>query len=226
LKLGGKLPNQHLRDRALQVAIAASQAEIEISKINNSIYTVNIPPDPELVAIEVQRLTKALNFTQGVNIQSQFKDGQVTITGLIEQPRMIPKITQAFTKIAGITTVSNATTILPPKISTRIYFPIWVTTLEPSDTEKLIEVQAFLDLYPDYNLKILVKNDNIGDRSISYQLGIKRAQTVRNALLQRGVNAKRLHISGIIDVSVQQPSDQMLRWVEFQPILKPMSVSN
>ncbi|WP_434687682.1 BON domain-containing protein [Pseudanabaena minima] len=226
LKLGGKLPNQHLRDRALQVAISASKAEIEISKINNSIYTVNIPPDPELVAIEVQRLTKALNYTQGVNIQSQFKDGQVTITGLIEQPRLIPKITQTFTKIAGITTVSNAATIQTPKISTRIYFPIWVTTLEPSDTEKLIEVQAFLDLYPDYNLKILVKNDNIGDRAINYQLGMKRAQTVRDALLQRGVNAKRLHISGIIDVSVQQPSDQMLRWVEFQPILKPMSVSN
>ncbi|OYQ62750.1 hypothetical protein B9G53_20570 [Pseudanabaena sp. SR411] len=226
LKLTGKLPNQHLRDRALQVAISSTKTEIANGKINNNIYTVNIPPDPELVAIEVQRLTKALNYTQGVNIQSQFKDGQVTITGQIEQPRLIPKITQSFTKIAGITTVSNAATILTPKLSTRIYFPLWVTTLEPSDTEKLIEVQAFLDLYPDYNLKILVKNDNIGDRAINYQLGMKRAQTVRDALLQRGVNAKRLHISGIIDVSVQQPSDQILRWVEFQPILKPMSVSN
>ena len=226
LKLGGKLPNQRLRDRALQVAIAASKADIADGKINNNIYTVNIPPDPELVAIEVQRLTKALNYTQGVNIQSQIKDGQVTITGQIEQPRMIPKITQAFTKIAGISTVSNAATILTPKLSTRIYFPLLVTVLEPTDTEKLIEVQAFLDLYPDYNLKILVKNDNIGDRAINYQLGMKRAQTVRDALLQRGVNAKRLHISGIIDISVQQPSEQMLRWVEFQPILKPMSVSN
>ncbi len=226
LKLTGKLPNQHLRDRALQVAIASTKSEIANSKINNNIYTVNIPPDPELVAIEVQRLTKALNFTQGVNIQSQFKDGQVTITGQIEQPSMMPKITQAFTKIGGISIVSNATTILTPKLSTRIYFPFWVTTLAPSDTEKLIEVKAFLDLYPDYNIKIFVKNDNIGDRAINYQLGMKRAQTVRDALLQRGVNAKRLHISGIIDISIQQPSDQMLRWVEFQPILKPMSVSN
>lgn len=55
---------------------------------------------------------------------------------------------------------------------------------------------------------------------------MKRSQTVRAALLQKGVNAKRLHISGIIDTSTHQPSDQMLRWVEFQPILKPMSVSN
>ncbi len=226
LKLTGKLPNQYLRDRALQVAISSTKAEIANSKINNNIYTVNIPPDPELVAIEVQRLTKALNYTQGVNIQSQFKDGQVTITGQIEQPSMMPKITQAFTKIAGINIVSNAATILTPKLSTRIYFPLWVTTLEPSDAEKLIEIKSFLDLYPDYNIKIFVKNDNIGDPSINYQLGIKRAQTVRDALLQKGVNAKRLHISGIIDISIQQPSNQMLRWVEFQPILKPMSVSN
>ncbi|GBO56814.1 hypothetical protein APA_5149 [Pseudanabaena sp. lw0831] len=226
LKLTGKLPNQYLRDRALQVAIVSTKSEIANSKINNNIYTVNMPPDPELVAIEVQRLTKALNYTQGVNIQSQFKDGQVTITGQIEQPSMIPKITQAFTQIAGITIVSNGATILTPKLSTRIYFPLWVTTLEPTDTEKLIEVQSFLDLYPDYNIKIFVKNDNIGDRAINSQLGMKRAQTVRDALLQRGVNAKRLHISGIIDISIQQPSDQMLRWVEFQPILKSMSVSN
>jgi outer membrane protein OmpA-like peptidoglycan-associated protein len=225
LKLTGKLPNQHLRDLALQVAIATSKSEIAHSKINNNIYTANIPPDPELVALEVQRLTTALNYTQGVNIQSQFKDGQLTITGQIEQPRMLPKITQAFTKIAGISTVSNAATILTPKLSTRIYFPLWVTTLEPSDTAKLIEIQAFLDLYPDYNIKILVKNDNIGDPAINYQLGMKRAQSVRDALLQRGVNAKRLHLSGIIDISIQRPSDQMLRWVEFQPILKPMSIS-
>jgi outer membrane protein OmpA-like peptidoglycan-associated protein len=226
LKLTGKLPNQHLRDRALQVAIASTTSEIANGKINNNIYAVNIPPDPALVAIEVQRLTKALNYTQGVNIQSQFKDGQVTITGLIEQPSMIPKITQAFTKIAGITLVSNGAAILTPKLSTRIYFPLWVTIIEPTETAKLIEVQTFLDLYPDYNIKIFVKNDNIGDRTINHQLGLKRAQAVRDALLQRGVNAKRLHISGIIDISIQQPSDQMLRWVEFQPILKSMPVSN
>jgi outer membrane protein OmpA-like peptidoglycan-associated protein len=226
LKLTGKLPNQHLRDRALQVAIASTTSEIANDKINNNIYTVNIPPDPELVAIEVQRLTKALNYTQGVNIQSQFKDGQVTIIGKIEQPSMMPKITQAFTKIAGISIVSNGITILTPKLSTRIYFPLWVTTLEPHDTEKLIEVQAFLELYPDYNINIFVKNDNIGDRTINSQLGMKRAQTVRDALLQRGVNAKRLHISGIMDISIQKNSDPMLRWVEFQPILKSMSVSN
>jgi outer membrane protein OmpA-like peptidoglycan-associated protein len=225
-KLSGKLPNQYLRDRALQVASKVTKTEIAIGNINNNIYTVNIPPDPELVAIEVQRLTQAFNYTQGVNIQSQFKNGQVTITGQIEQPRMIPKITQTFTKIAGITVVNNAATILIPKLSTRIYFPFLVTTLQPADATRLIEVQAFLDAYPDYNIEIFAKNDNIGDRAVNYQLGIKRAQSVREALLQRGVNAKRIHISGIIDISTQPQSDQMLRWVEFQPKLKPMSLSN
>lgn len=226
LKLLGKLPNQHLRDRAFQVAHETTNTEIAIAKINNSIYAVNIPPDPKLVAIEVQRLTKALNYTQGVNIQSQFNKGQVTITGQIAQPSIIPKITQAFINIAGITTVTNAAIITAPKLSTRIYFPINVTNLQPSDAEKLIEVQAFLDFYPDYNIKIFVKNDTIGDRAVNQQLGLKRAQSVREALLLRGINAKRLHISEIINTSTQQPSEQVSRWVEFQPILKSMSISN
>ncbi|TYQ26911.1 OmpA family protein [Pseudanabaena sp. UWO310] len=226
LSLSGKLPNQYLRNRAIQVATTSTTTEKAITKIDNNIYTVNIPPDPELVANEVQRLTKVLNYTQGINIQSEFKDGQVTITGQIDRPRLIPKITQTFTKIAGVTTVSNAATLLMPKLTTKIYFPFKITTLQPTDSEKLLEVQAFLDLYPDYDLQIFAKSDSIGDRLINYELGMKRARTVREALLQRGVNAKRLHISGIMDISVKQSSDQILRWVEFQPMLKPMSTSN
>ena len=133
---------------------------------------------------------------------------------------MVPKITQTFIKISGVTSVTNATTILIPKLSTRIYFPFGVTTLQPIDGEKLIEIQAFLDMYPDFNIKIFTKSDNVGDRSINYQLGIKRCQAVRDFLLQRGVNANRLHISGIIESSIQQPSDQLARWVEFEPTLK------
>ena len=220
IKLSGKLPNQNLRDRALQITNEATKSEIKIANISNNIYAVNVPPDPILVANEVQRLTKVINYTQGVNINSQFKDGQVTITGKIEQPSMVPKITQTFIKISGVTSVTNATTILIPKLSTRIYFPFGVTTLQPIDGEKLIEIQAFLDMYPDFNIKIFTKSDNVGDRSINYQLGIKRCQAVRDFLLQRGVNANRLHISGIIESSIQQPSDQLARWVEFEPTLK------
>jgi outer membrane protein OmpA-like peptidoglycan-associated protein len=220
LKLTGKLPNQDLRDRAFQVAIVAAKSEITTDKINNNIYAVNVPPDPILVANEIQRLTKALNYTQGVKINSKFQNGQVTITGQIEQPSLIPKITQTFTKIAGVTSVSNAATVLTPKLSTKIYFPFTVTTLQPTELEKLVEVTAFLDMYPDYNLQIFAKSDNLGDLAVNFQLGMKRAQTVRDALLQRGVDVKRLHISGIIGSSIQQTPNQVARWVEFQPMLK------
>lgn len=220
LKLSGKLPNQNLRDRALQVANEVTKTEIVIANINNNIYAVNIPPDPILVAAEVQRLTRVLNYTQGVNIATEFNNGQLTITGQVEQPSLIPKITQTFTKIAGITAVTNATILIVPKLSTRIYFPFGVTILQPSELEKLIEVKAFLDMYPDYSLKISAKSDNIGDRTVNYQLGVKRTQALRDALLKKGINANRLHISGIIEPSIQQPSDQIARWVEFEPTLK------
>ena len=221
LKLSGKLPNQSLRDRAFQVANQVTQTEFkaESGKINNQIYAVNVPPDPELVAAEVQRLTKVMNYTAGVNIQSVFNNGRVTITGQIEQPSMIPAITQTYTKISGIQTVTNATTISPPKLPTKIYFPFGVSDLQPTDLEKLVEVQAFLEMYPDYNIKILTKNDHLGDRLINQNLGQKRAQTVYNAILKRGVKANRLHISGIIEISAESDSNQMSRWVEFQPTL-------
>ncbi len=221
LKLSGKLPNQQLRDRAFQVAEAAAQSE---SKITNNIYAVNVPPDPELVAIEVQRLTKALNYTAGLQIATQFKDGRVIITGQIEQPSMIPKITQTYSKIAGVTTVTNAATLLTPVLSTRIYFPFGITDLQPIDLEKLIEVQNFLEMYPDYDINIFAKNDDFGNQMINNRLGEKRTQIVRSSLLKRGVKANRLHISGIIATSTQSPSNQTSRWVEFQPTLRKLIV--
>ncbi len=221
LNLSGKLPSQYLRDRAFQVVSESAQASnINNNNINNNIYAVNIPADPTLVAIEVQRLTKVLNYTAGVKIASQFKDGQVTITGKIEQPSMVPKIIQAYNKISGITTVTNAATILIPKLPTRIYFPFADTTLQTTELDKLLEVQTFLAMYPDYNINIFIKSDNIGGRTINYELGIKRCQAVRDSLLQRGINAQRLHISGIIETPVVQASDQVARWVEFEPTLK------
>jgi len=222
LQLSGKLPNQYLRDRALQVANEVTKTELKAGsgKINNQIYAVNVPPDPELVAAEVQRLTKVMNYTAGVNIKSEFKNGRVTIKGQIEQPSMISTITQTYAKISGVQTITNAATISIPKLPTRIYFPFGVTELQPTDLEKLIEVQSFLEMYPDYNIKILTKNDHLGDRAINQNLGQKRAQTIYTALLKRGVKANRLHISGIIEISAESDSNPMSRWVEFQPTLK------
>ncbi len=223
LQLSGKLPNQSLRDRALQVANEAAQTEFKegTAKINNQIYAVNVPPDPELVAAEVQRLTKVMNYTAGANISSTFSNGVVTIRGQIEQPSMIPTITQTYAKISGVQSVTNSTNIRIPKLLTRIYFPFAVTALQPTDVEKLVEVQTFLEMYPDYNIKILTKNDDFGDRAINQNLGKKRAEAVYNTLLKRGVKANRLHISAIIEISAESDSNQMPRWVEFQPTLKP-----
>jgi outer membrane protein OmpA-like peptidoglycan-associated protein len=164
-----------------------------------------------------------LNYTAGVNISSVYNNGQVIITGQIEQPRKIPAITQTYAKISGVHTVTNATRISIPNLATRIYFPFAITDLQPTDLEKLVEVQAFLDMYPDYNIKILTKNDHLGDRAINQNLGQKRAQTVYNTLLKRGVKANRLQISGIIEISAESDSNPMSRWVEFQPTLKSKS---
>ncbi|OIP77066.1 MAG: hypothetical protein AUK48_04580 [Oscillatoriales cyanobacterium CG2_30_44_21] len=217
LTLSGKLPS-HLRDLSLQVAIAATS--LPPNKINNRIYVTKVLPDPTLVAAEVQRITQALNFTQGVKISSQFQNGQVLIRGQVDQPRLVPQITQTYAKISGVVAVTNLIVIATPRLATRIYFPLAQTAIPTSEISKLIEVQAFLDLYPDYELKIYAKSDNLGDRAINYQLGMRRVQTVREALIQKGVSNKRLQLSGIIEPSALPSSKKSQRWVEFQPTLK------
>lgn len=227
LTLSGKLPSPYLRDQALQVTTNAAKRERAATlTVNNKIHVVNVPPDPALVAQAVQRLTQNLNSTEGIQIQTQLQSGTVTILGQVEQPQQIPKITQAFSKIAGINIVSNAIAIQLAPLTTRIYFEFLSTTISPQELGKILEVKAFLERYPEYHINIWAKSDNIGDRQINERLSLQRAQTVKDALIQKGIAAQRLHISGIISMpsmSPQQSFEPLARWIEFQTAIKPRS---
>jgi len=225
LTLSGKLPSTYLRDQALQVSATAAKGDRAASlNIDNKIHLVNIPPEPALVAQAVQRLTQALNHTEGIKIQTQLQSGTVTILGQVEQPQQIVQITQAFSKLAGVSIVSNAIAIQLAPLTTRIYFASLSITIPPQELGKLVEIQTFLERYPQYHINIWAKSDNIGDGQINDRISLQRAQTVKAALIQKGIAAQRVHISGIINppsTYTQQSSVQSERWIEFQTILKP-----
>lgn len=226
LTLSGKLPSPYLRDLALQVTTSTAKSDRPSLSVNNNVHVVNVPPDPALVAQTVQRLTQTLNYTEGIKIQTQLQSGTVTILGEVEQPQQIVQITQAFSKIAGVSVVSNAISIQLAPLTTRIYFAFLSTTIPPQELGKLVEIQTFLERYPDYHINIWVKSDNIGDRQINERLSLQRAQTVKAALVQKGIAAQRLHISGIIDIPSTSPQNSLAeseRWIEFQTTLKPRS---
>ena len=172
------------------------------------------------LAIATYQITETLNSTQGININAKLLNGQVTITGTINQPRFLPRITQAYTQIQGIKSVVNATTLQIPQLTTRIYFRTGSTTLQPKDLSKLVEVKTFLDLYPDYDLQMLIKNDLSGDLLTNSNLARKRIQSVKSALIQQGASPDRLHFSGIIEKYTASPDEAGERWVEFAPMLR------
>ncbi len=171
-------------------------------------------------AIATYQITQTLNFTQGININAKLIDGQVTITGTINQPRFLPRITQAYTQIKGIKSFVNATTLQIPLLTTRIYFAVGDATLQPTDFTKLVKIKTFLDLYPDYDIQILIKNDLSSNLSVNANLGRKRIQAVKNVLIQQGASPDRLHISGIMEKYTASPNEASERWVEFMPILR------
>ena len=112
------------------------------------------------------------------------------------------------------------TTLQIPQLTTRIYFRTGSTTLQPKDLSKLVEVKTFLDLYPDYDLQMLIKNDLSGDLLTNSNLARKRIQSVKSALIQQGASPDRLHFSGIIEKYTASPDEAGERWVEFAPMLR------
>ncbi|MEE3715219.1 BON domain-containing protein [Tumidithrix elongata RA019] len=222
LQLSGQLPNQYLRDRAAQVTQRVILAENPQLTIDNQIFAVDVPPDPVLAAAEVQRVTALLNQTAGTAIATSFKVDKITITGKVTEPAIADRITQALAQIPGVKYITNTVTIQPPELTTRIYFYTGLADLRPEDTVRILEVTAFLERYPSYNLKILGRSDPIGDPFSNQQLASDRGQSVYNALVQRGIDRKRLQVIGLdYHLSSTDPKEPlwMARRVEFVPVL-------
>ncbi|CAN1212745.1 hypothetical protein TUMEXPCC7403_21240 [Tumidithrix helvetica PCC 7403] len=222
LQLSGQLPNQYLRDRAAQVTQRVILAENPQLTIDNQIFAVDVPPDPLLAAAEVQRVTAILNQTAGTAIATSFKGDKITITGKVTEPAIADRITQSLAQIPGVKYITNTVTIQLPEIKTRIYFYTGSADLRPEDMARILEVSAFLERYPNYNLKILGRSDPIGDPFSNQQLASDRGQSVYDALVQRGVDRKRLQVIGLDHhLNSTDPKEPlwMARRVEFMPVL-------
>jgi adhesin transport system outer membrane protein len=62
---------------------------------------------------------------------------------------------------------------------------------------KIVEFAKFLKLYPKYKVKILGYTDSAGDEISNLKLSQKRAQMVKEALVQEGINPDRITTEGM-----------------------------
>jgi len=80
-----------------------------------------------------------------------------------------------------------------------IVFGAGRATVTPDSRPVLGEIGKFLALKPDFKLSIEVHTDSSGKYSANLELSKRRAMALRDALIKRGVAAKRLSWEGYGD---------------------------
>ncbi|MDJ0515456.1 MAG: OmpA family protein [Trichodesmium sp. MO_231.B1] len=207
LTLTGRLPNQNLRNQAVE--IAQKQASLYNLELDNQIVTIEVPPDPSEVSGEVERITKALNQIEGVSITSNYTEDKVTVKGTVMDMADAQKIIRKIEQVPGVQSVITTIKLSPLKLKTRIYFDLGSAKLEPTYAETMAEIKEFLSQYPQKHLRIIGHTDRTGNPEINQKLAIQRANIVRDALVKQGVDARRLQVTGQTnspqDVEYNQP---------------------
>ena len=217
LKLTGNLPNQGLRAKAEKIARTTAPN----LKVDNKIIAIDVPPDPASIAAEVKRVTAVLNQIEGVSISSRYGERKVTVEGTVMQMIDAQKIAQSMKQVPGVQSVISTVKLNPLKITTRIYFNVGSATLNSEYGEVIGNIKEFLKQYPQKHLKIIGHSDRQGNLAINQQLARKRAEAVRIALVQQGVDPRRLQVVASLNPPADVESSQPLllsRCVIFEPI--------
>ncbi len=215
--VAGKLPNPELRQKAAEIAAAASGNRT----LDNQIIAVDVPPDSTLVMGEVARVREVFNQREGVAITANYANRKVTIEGTVTEISEAPNIVQGFEQIPGVNSVVSTLKLDPLNIPARIYFDSGSVQLNSTYQETLETLKQFLEDYPQKNIRIMGHSDGRGSPIINKRLALQRAQAVQTALIQSGVQPTRLEAVGDsnppADVDSNQP--QLLgRVVLFEPI--------
>lgn len=180
-------------------------------QIDNQIIAVDVPPEPIVTAGEVERMTGICNEMACVNIESNYSDRQVIISGQVRHMRDAQIIPAAFDNIPGVKSVFSTLKIDPVRIENRIYFNFGSAQINPQDMKIITRITEFLDQYPKLSLRIIGHTDLRGSAAINQQLALNRATAVRDALTKQGIDPKRLEIVG----NAQPPTDV----ISHQPFL-------
>ncbi len=216
IALSGKLPNQRLRQEAEEIAKKAAPNR----ELDNKIVAVEIPVDPEQVTVAVERVTGALNQIKGVSVVTEYAEGKVTTEGTVTDMAQSQTIVRELEQIPGVKSVVSTIKLSPLTLETRIYFDANSAQLKPAYQETIAQIKEFLSQYPEKHLKISGYSDRAGNPTTNQQLALQRAEAVRSALVEEGVDARRLEVSGSATPPPDVESNQPLllsRCVLFEP---------
>jgi outer membrane protein OmpA-like peptidoglycan-associated protein len=82
-------------------------------------------------------------------------------------------------------------------ISSEVLFTVGSSALSPHGVNKVREIAAVLNEYPDSDVYIRGYTSSEGDDRANFELSQRRAQVVKNELIASGVNPSRLWAEGL-----------------------------
>ncbi len=189
-------------------------------ELDNKIVAVEVPVAPEQVTMAVERVTGALNQIKGVSVVTEYAEGKVTAEGTVTDMAQSQTIVRELEQIPGVKSVVSTIKLSPLTLETRIYFDPNSAQLKPAYQETIAQIEEFLSQYPEKHLKINGYSDRAGNPQTNQQLALQRAEAVRDALVEEGVDARRLEVSGSANPPPGVESNQPLllsRCVLFEP---------
>lgn len=216
IALSGRLPNQRLRDKAEEIALEAAPN----LELDNKIVAVEVPPEPEQVTSAVERVTGALNQIKGVSVVTEYAEEKVKVEGTVTDMAQSQIIVAELEQIPGVKSVVSTIKLSPLTLENRIYFDVNSAKLNPAYQETIVEIEQFMSQYPQKHLKIEGYSDRVGSQKKNEALATQRAEAVRDALVEEGVDPRRLEVIGNPSPPPDVESNQPLllsRCVLFEP---------
>jgi len=94
-----------------------------------------------------------------------------------------------------------------------IFFDLDSSTLKPGAYSEIDRVSNVLNNYPQTTIRVDGHTDSTGPEDYNQQLSEKRAETVKNALVQRGVDPRRIEAVGFGESQLISSNNAMNRRV-------------
>lgn len=112
--------------------------------------------------------------------------------------------------------ISREQDVLTATFKGDVFFDFDSSTLKPGAYREIDRTANVLNRYPQTTIMVEGHTDSRGAEAYNQQLSERRAQAVRDALVNRGVDARRLRVIGYGESQTISSNDAMNRRVELR----------
>ena len=148
-----------------------------LQSITNNIIVVESFKDPMQTSANIAYLLAGLNNANAINVSYEYDFDTLTLSGWVWSQSRKKEVLALLSKVKEINNIKDKIKILPPEITTRIYFQKNSTKLTEQAKAKLIATISFLkELDSQTKISLISYSDMIGTPEHNAKLSIKRVE--------------------------------------------------